>query len=86
MVSSVATGELGTDAMVVGNFACPTQGAVGEVATPSVALRVLLMFPPVGMEAQVVADVVRGSSLFGAGIGTFQIQAGTAPAPTAGRL
>ena len=60
VVSSVATGELGTDAMVVGNFACPTQGAVGEVATPILALRVLLMFPPVGMEAQVVVAVARG--------------------------
>ena len=86
MVSSVATGELETDAMVVGNFACPTQGVKGEVATPILALRVLLMFPPVGMEALVVADVVRGFSRFGAGTATYHSQTGSATAPTAGRL
>ena len=60
VVSSVATGELGTDEAVVGNFACPTQGAVGEVATPSVAPWVLLMLPPVGMEAQVAVVMAMG--------------------------
>ena len=82
----MATGEPGTDAMVVGNFTCPNQGSVGVVATPILAPRVLLMFPPVGMEAQVMADVVRGSLLFGVGVATFLIPAGTAPVPTAGRL
>ena len=51
VVSSVAAGELGTDAMVVGNFTCPTQGVIGEVATPILGPRVLRLVPPVGMEA-----------------------------------
>ena len=86
VVSSVAAGEIGTDAMVVGILTSPTQGAVGVVATPILAPRVLLMFPPVGMEAQVVVVVVRGSLLFGVGVAIFLIPAGTPPAPTAGRL
>ena len=85
VVSSVAAGEMGTDAMVEGTNTSPTQGAIGAEATPILAPRVLLMFPPVGMEAQVVADVVRGSLLFGVGVATFLIPAGTPNAPTAGR-
>ena len=51
VVSSVAMGELGTDAMVVGNLTCPTQGVKGEVFTPILGPRVLRLVPPVGMEA-----------------------------------
>ena len=51
VVSSVAMGELGPDAMVVGNFTRPTQGVQGEVATPILGPRVLRLVPPVGMEA-----------------------------------
>ena len=86
VVSSVAAGELGTDAMVVRNFKCPTQGVKGEVATPILGPRVLQMFPPAGMEALVVVDVVRGSSRFGAGTATYHSQTGLATAPTAERL
>ena len=84
----MAAGEIGTDAMVVGIFTSPNQGAVGVVATPILAPRVLLMFPPVGMEAQivVVVGVDQGSLLFGVGVATFLIPAGTPNAPTAGRL
>ena len=46
--------------MVEGNVTCPSKGAVEEVATTSVSPRVLLMLPPVGMEAQVAVDMARG--------------------------
>ena len=67
MVFHVAVGETGTEAAVVGKLVCPTQGFQGEVLipiqgevatpiqgealTPILGTRVLLMCPPVGMEA-----------------------------------
>ena len=51
VVSSVAMGELGPDAMVVGNLTRPTQGVKGKVVTPILGPRVLRLVPPVRMEA-----------------------------------
>ena len=83
VVFNVATGDLGTEAAVVGNLTSPTQGVPGEVvtliqegvatptqgevATPIQGTRVLLMFPPVGMEVLIVVDLVRAFTRFGAG-------------------
>ena len=86
VVSSVATGELETDAAMVGNSACPTQGVRGEVVTPILGPRVLLMFPPVGMEAFIAAGVGRRLAKFGAGTATYHSQTGSATALTAGRF
>ena len=51
VVCHVATRELGTEAVVVGTLACPTQGVRGEVVTPILGTWVLLMCPLVEMEA-----------------------------------
>ena len=83
VVFNVAMGDLETEAAVVGTLASPTQGVPGEVvtliqeevATPTQGevatqiqgTRVLLMFPPVGMEVLIVVDLVRAFTRFGAG-------------------
>ena len=80
VVFNVAMGDLETEAAVVGNLARPTQGVPGEVvtliqeevatptqgevATPIQGTRVLLMFPPVGMEVLIVVVLVRAFTRF----------------------
>ena len=82
----MATREPGTEAAVVGTIACPTQGYQGEVVTPILGTRVLLMCPPVGMEATIVMAGDRGMVRLGALGATFHIQPGSEPAPSAMRM
>ena len=102
VVFNMAMGELGTEATVVGNHACPTQGVQGEVvtliqgevetpiqgevATPIQGTRVLLMFPPVGMEASIVVALDRVLARFGAGTAIYHFHPGSNTVPTARRL
>ena len=60
MVSSEATGDQNPEAMVEVTVTSTSQWVTGEVATPLVVPRVLLMVSPVGMEVQVVVAVARG--------------------------
>ena len=86
VVSGVAAGEIEADAMVEGTNTGPSQGVAGAVATPILTPRVLLMLPPVGMEALIVVvmGADRGSMLCGVGIVTILTPAGTPNAPNAG--
>ena len=86
VVCHVATRELGTEAAVVGTLACPTQGVRGEVVTPILGTRVLLMCPLVGMEATIAMAGVRGIVRSSAIPAVFLIQVGLGPAPTATRM
>ena len=86
VVCHVATREPGTEAAVVGTIACPTQGCQGEVVTPILGTRVLLMYPLVGMEATIVIAGVRVMvKPFALGV-TFLIQPGSEPVPSAMRM
>ena len=60
VVSSEATGDQNPEAMVEVTVTSTSQGVTGEVATPLVVPRVLLMGSPVGMEVQAVVAVVQG--------------------------
>ena len=94
VVFNVAMGELGTEAAVVGKHVCPTQGfqgevetqTQGEVATPIQGTRVLLMFPPVGMEALIVVALDRVLARFGTGTAIYHFHPGSDTVPTARRL
>ena len=85
VVFKVAARETGTEAVVVGT-ACSTQGGRGEVATPILGNRVLLMCPLVGMEATfAIAGVRVMVKPFALGV-KFHIQAGSEPAPSVMRM
>ena len=102
VVFNVAMGDLETEAAVVGNLTSPTQGVPGEVvtliqgevatptqgevATPIQGTRVLLMFPPVGMEALIVVALDRVLARFGAGTAIYHFHPGSDTLPTARRL
>ena len=86
VVCHVATRELGTEAAVVGTIACPTQGGQGEVATPILGNRVLLMCPPVGMEATLAITGVRGMVKLSALGVEFHFQLGSEPALSVMRM
>ena len=64
-------------------MATPTQG---EVANPIQGTRVLLMFPPVGMEASIVVAMGRDLARFGAGSAIYHSHPGSGTAPTVRRL
>ena len=82
MVCHEAARELGTEAVVVGTTRS-TQGGQGEVVTPILGNRVLLMCPLVGMEAAVVMAGVRGMVQPIALGAIHHFQALSEPAPSA---
>ena len=85
VVCHVAARETGTEVAVVGT-ACSTQGSRGEVVTPILGNRVLLMCPRVGMEATFAITGVRGMvKLFALGV-KFHFQLGSEPALSVMRM